>query len=568
MSNTTNGKKTEYTLTPENGIAGTYVSSYVDENGLLKKIDIHDAEHFNFGYDVVDVLAKKCPDKTAMLHVSKDGKERRFTFKDMMLYSNKTANYLRYLGIKRGDRVLLILKRHYQFWFTIVALHKIGAIAVPCSFLLTKKDFEYRLKAAEINAVVVTADGEVSEELDKAAKNYTGLKAKILVGGTKEGWSSYNRDIRYFSSTYKKPEDYAGGNDSALMFFTSGTTSYPKMATHSFKYPLGHYVTAKYWHQVDSEGLHFTISDTGWGKALWGKIYGQWLCEAPIFTYDYDEFFAKEILAMIEKYRMTTFCAPPTVFRMLVHVDMRKFDLTSLKNVSTAGEALNPEIYDKFYKMTGLKIMEGFGQTETTLTIANLKGMEPKPGSMGKPSPLYDVRLLADNDREVEPGQAGEICIRTQEAVPCGLFKGYYLDGEKTNAVLHDGYYHTGDTAYMDDDGYLYYIGRVDDVIKSAGYRVGPFEIENEIMKLPYVLECAVTSVPDKVRGQAIKASIVLTKGTAVTDKLRKDTMKYLKANLASYKRPKVVDFVEELPKTSSGKIRRAEIKAKDWKNA
>ena len=305
MSNTTNGKTTEYTLTPENGIAGTYVSSYVDENGLLKKIDIHDAEHFNFGYDVVDVLAKKCPDKTAMLHVSKDGKERRFTFKDMMLYSNKTANYLRYLGIKRGDRVLLILKRHYQFWFTIVALHKIGAIAVPCSFLLTKKDFEYRLKAAEINAVVVTADGEVSEELDKAAKNYTGLKAKILVGGTKEGWSSYNRDIRYFSSTYKKPEDYAGGNDSALMFFTSGTTSYPKMATHSFKYPLGHYVTAKYWHQVDSEGLHFTISDTGWGKALWGKIYGQWLAEAPIFTYDYDEFFAKEILAMMERYHMT-----------------------------------------------------------------------------------------------------------------------------------------------------------------------------------------------------------------------------------------------------------------------
>ncbi|MBO4591093.1 MAG: AMP-binding protein, partial [Eubacterium sp.] len=433
---------------------------------------------------------------------------------------------------------------------------------------LTKKDFEYRLKAAQINAAIVTADGDVSGELDKAAKNYLGLKTKIIVGNPKEGWANYNRDIRFFSSSFKRTEESAGGDDTSLMFFTSGTTSYPKMAAHSFKYPLGHYVTAKYWHQVDSEGMHFTISDTGWGKALWGKIYGQWLSEASIFTYDYDEFFAKEILAMIEKYRMTSFCAPPTVFRMLVHVDMRKFDLSSLKNVSTAGEALNPEIYDKFYKMTGLKIMEGFGQTETTLLIANLKGMDPKPGSMGKPSPLYDIHLLADGDREVEPGQAGEICVKISDKVPCGLYKGYYLDEEKTNAVLHNGYYHTGDTAYMDDDGYLYYIGRVDDVIKSAGYRVGPFEIENEIMKLPYVLECAVTSVPDIVRGQAIKASIVLTKGTVATDKLRKDTMKYLKANLASYKRPKIVDFVDDLPKTSSGKIRRAEIKAKDWKNA
>ena len=567
MSNN-NGNAAEYKLTPEAGIAGSYISSYVDEKGLLKSIDIHDAENFNFGFDVVDALAKKCPDKTAMLHISKHGKERRFSFKDMMIYSNKTANYLSYLGIKKGDRVLLILKRHYQFWFTLVALHKIGAIAVPCSFLLTKKDFEYRLKAAQINAAIVTADGDVSGELDKAAKNYLGLKTKIIVGNPKEGWANYNRDIRFFSSSFKRTEESAGGDDTSLMFFTSGTTSYPKMAAHSFKYPLGHYVTAKYWHQVDSEGMHFTISDTGWGKALWGKIYGQWLSEASIFTYDYDEFFAKEILAMIEKYRMTSFCAPPTVFRMLVHVDMRKFDLSSLKNVSTAGEALNPEIYDKFYKMTGLKIMEGFGKTETKLHIANLKGMDPKPGSMGKPSPLYDIHLLADGDREVEPGQAGEICVKISDKVPCGLYKGYYLDEEKTNAVLHNGYYHTGDTAYMDDDGYLYYIGRVDDVIKSAGYRVGPFEIENEIMKLPYVLECAVTSVPDIVRGQAIKASIVLTKGTVATDKLRKDTMKYLKANLASYKRPKIVDFVDDLPKTSSGKIRRAEIKAKDWKNA
>jgi acetyl-CoA synthetase len=340
------------------------------------------------------------------------------------------------------------------------------------------------------------------------------------------------------------------------------------MATHSYKYPLGHYITAKYWHQVDSSGLHFTISDTGWGKALWGKLYGQWLAEAPVFTYDYDDFYAKEILGMIEKYRITSFCAPPTVFRMLVHVDMSKFDLSSLKNVSTAGEALNPEVYSKFKKATGLCIMEGFGQTETTLTIANLKGMKPRPGSMGKPSPMYDIRIMVDENTEAAPGETGEVCIRLGENPPRGLFLGYYLDKEKTDAVLHDGMYHTGDTAYMDTDGYMWYVGRVDDVIKTAGYRVGPFEIENEIMKLPYVLECAVTSVPDLVRGQAIKASIVLTKDMVPSDKLRKETMKYLKANLASYKRPKIVDFVDVLPKTSSGKVRRAEIKAKDWDQA
>ena len=557
----------DYDLTPEEGIAGKYISTYVDENGLLKKIDIHDDDDFNFGFDVVDVLAEKCPDKTAMMHISKEGRERRITFADMKNYSNKTANYFHYLGIRKGDRVLLVLKRHYQFWFALVALHKIGAVAVPCSFLLTKKDFEYRLKTGKINAVVCTADGEVSDEMDKAAKNYMGLRAKMLVGGSKEGWSNFNRDVRFFSSQFKRPANVSCGDDTALMFFTSGTTSYPKMAAHSHKYPLGHYVTAKYWHQVDSQGIHFTISDTGWGKALWGKIYGQWLSEAAVFTYDYDEFFAKEILALMEKYRITTFCAPPTVFRMLVHVDMRKFDLSHLKNVSTAGEALNPEVYEKFYRMTGLKIMEGFGQTETTLVAANLKGMEPKPGSMGKPNPLYDMHVLNDKGQDAHVGETGEICISIKDGKPRGLFQGYYLDDEKTAAVVRDGYYHTGDTAFMDEDGYLWYVGRGDDIIKSAGFRVGPFEIENEVMKLPYVMECAVTSVPDKVRGQAIKVSIVLTKGSEATEKLKKETMKYLKSNLASYKRPKFVDFVESLPKTSSGKIRRAEIKAKDWED-
>ena len=557
---------TDYKLTPESGVAGKYISSYVDDRGLIKAIDFHNDENFNFGFDIVDELAAKCPDKTAMLHISKEGKERRITFKDMMTYSNKTANYLHYLGIRKGDRVLLSLKRHYQFWFIIIALHKIGAVAVPCSFLLTRNDFEYRFKAGHISAVICTADGTVADEITKATKNYNGLKIKILVGGSMEGWSNYNRDIRFFSGSLKRTANSAGGNDPMLMFFTSGTTSYPKMAMHSYKYPLGHYITAKYWHQVNPDGLHFTISDTGWGKALWGKLYGQWLSEAPVFTYDYDEFFAKDILGMIEKYRITSFCAPPTVFRMLVHVDMSKFDLSSLKNVSTAGEALNPEVFSKFKKHTGLSIMEGFGQTETTLVVANLKGMKPKSGSMGKVSPMYDVVLMADDEREAEINEPGELCIRIGENPPNGLFMGYYLDKEKTDSVVYDGLYHTCDSAYMDEDGYLWYVGRVDDVIKTAGYRVGPFEIENEIMKLPYVLECAVTSVPDLVRGQAIKASIVLTKGTAASDKLRKDTMKYLKSNLASYKRPKIVEFVEELPKTTSGKVRRAEIKNKDWK--
>ncbi len=557
----------EYTLTPEKGVAGKFISSYVDDKGLIKAIDFHDDDQFNFGFDIVDELARKCPDKTAMLHISREGKERRITFKDMMTYSNKTANYLHYLGIRKGDRVLLSLKRHYQFWFIIIALHKIGAVAVPCSFLLTRKDFEYRLKAGHISAVICTADGSVADEITKATKNYNGLKTKILVGGSLDGWSNYNRDIRFFSGTLKRTANSAGGNDPMLMFFTSGTTSYPKMAMHSYKYPLGHFITAKYWHQVNPEGLHFTISDTGWGKALWGKLYGQWLCEAPVFTYDYDEFFAKDILSMIQKYRITSFCAPPTVFRMLVHVDMTRFDLSSLKNVSTAGEALNPEVYSKFKKHTGLSIMEGFGQTETTLVVANFKGMTPKSGSMGKASPLYDVVLMADDNREAGVNEPGEICIRLGDTPPNGLFMGYYLDKEKTDKAVYDGLYHTCDSAYKDEDGYLWYIGRVDDVIKTAGYRVGPFEIENEIMKIPYVLECAVTSIPDLVRGQAIKASIVLTKGTAPSDKLRKDTMKYLKNNLASYKRPKVIEFVDELPKTSSGKVRRVEIKDKDWKD-
>jgi len=546
---------------PEEGIAGKYVSTVKTPEGYLSAIKFHNDDHFNFAYDVVDVLAEKCPDKTAMLHISRDGKERRFTFQDMMLYTNRTANYFSYIGIKKGDRVMLVLKRHYQFWFAILALHKIGAVAVPATYLLTRKDFEYRFKAGHIDAVVATTDGDVISEINKATKGYEGLKAKIAVGGSRNGWLSFNHDLRFFSSHFRRPAHTPGGDDPMLMYFTSGTTSYPKMAAHSYKYPLGHYVTAKFWHQVNPDGMHLSISDTGWAKAAWGKLYGQWLCEAPVFVYDYDEFFAKEILGMIEKYKITTFCAPPTVYRMLVHADMSKFDLSSLENASTAGEALNTEVFRKFQNATGLAIMEGFGQTETTMTIGCLKGTEPHPGSMGKANPQYDVQVLRPDGTPCQPKEVGEICVRTADGIPNGLFKGYYLDPDKTASVWYDGFYHTGDTACVDELGYYWYVGRVDDVIKSAGYRVGPFEIENEIMKLPYVLECAVTSVPDKIRGQAIKASIVLTSGTEATDQLKKDVMKYMRGALASYKRPKYVEFVAELPKTTSGKIRRIQIR-------
>ncbi len=547
------------------GIADRYIETTLDDDGILDSISYMNDENFNFAYDVVDVMAKKCPDKLAMLHVSREGRERHFTFRDMAKYSNKAANYFSYLGIKKGENLMLVLKRHFQFWFSLLALHKIGAVAIPATNLLTKKDFEYRFKVGEVDAVICTADGDVSREVDKAAWGNSRLKTKIMVGGARESWHCFNKDIRYFSANFARPEEAPGGEDTMLMFFTSGTTSYPKITAHNYKYPLGHYITAKYWHQVDPNGIHFAISDTGWGKALWGKIYGQWICEAPVFTYDFDDFDAKEILQMIGKYGITTFCAPPTVYRVMVHLKLENYDLSSLQNVTTAGEALNPKIFEKFKEKTGFDIMEGFGQTETTMLIGNIQGMMPRPGSMGKSSPLYDISVMRPDGTIADPGEEGEIVVKTSENIPNGLFKGYYGDEEKTDSVWYDGYYHTGDTAYMDEDGYLWYVGRVDDVIKSAGYRIGPFEIENEIMKLPYVLECAVTSVPDRLRGQAIKATIVLADGSDGDEHMKNDIVKYLKNNIASYKWPKIVDFAKELPKTISGKVRRAEIKKSDW---
>ena len=544
-------------------VADNFITSTYDENGVFNGISFKNEDKFNFAFDCVDAIAAKTPDKLAMMWVANDKSDRRFTFNDMKRYSAKTANYFESLGIKRGDTVMLVLKRHYQFWFSMLALHKIGAIAIPATNQLVEHDFDYRFKAAGVKAIVCTADGGVSLEAEKAAAAYPDM-IKVLVGGKRDGWCDFNVEMERFSTHFERKEDTPCGDDPMLMLFTSGTTGYPRIATHSYKYALGHYPTAKHWHNVNPNGLHFTISDTGWGKALWGKLYGQWLCEAATFTYDFDRFHSEDILPMFAKYHITTFCAPPTMYRFFIKEDLSKYDLSSIEYATTAGEALNPEVFNQFKKATGLTIMEGFGQTETTLSIANFVGSTPKIGSMGRPSPLYDVVLLDPDGNECKIGDVGEICIRTKDSTPCGLFVGYYRDKEKTDEVWYDGYYHTGDQATMDEDGYLWYVGRIDDVIKSSGYRIGPFEIESVIMELPYVLECAVTPVPDEVRGQIVKATIVLVKGTVGTEDLKKEIQEYVKTHTAPYKYPRIVEFVEELPKTISGKIRRVEIRKND----
>ena len=538
-------------------VSSKFVECTEAENGALQKIEFKNEDKFNFAFDIVDEIAKKDPEKLAMLHIDKNKVERRFTFNDMKRASNQCANYFKSLGIKKGNRVMLVLKRHYQFWYAILALHKLGAVAIPATNLLQEHDFDYRFNAAEVSAIVCTADGDVAHQVDLAEPASPTLKTKILVGGEREGWHNFDEEFPLFSAHFYRTEDTACGNDLMLMFFTSGTTGYPKIAAHNYKYALGHYVTAKYWHGVDENGLHFTISETGWGKALWGKLYGQWLCEGAVFTYDFDRFDAADILPMFAKYHITTFCAPPTMLRMMIKQDISQYDLSSIKHMTTAGEALNPEVYRQFEKATGLQIMEGFGQTELTLMIANLMGNSHKLGSMGKPTPAYDVDILDPDGNPVPDGETGEIVVKTSDKVPCGLFAGYYKNQERTDEVWHDGYYHTGDTAWRDEDGFYWYVGRVDDVIKSSGYRIGPFEIESVIMELPYVLECGVSAAPDEVRGQVVKASIVLVKGTEPTEELKKEIQDYVKHHTAPYKYPRIVVFKDELPKTISGKIQR-----------
>ena len=551
-------EKTFVTAKAEHNLeAKKFIVTEEDENGILKKLDYKNEDSFNFAFDIVDAVADKYPDKLAMLHISNDKTERRFTYNDMKKESARAANYFLSLGIKKGDRVMLVLKRHYQFWITALALHKIGAVIIPATNQLVEHDFDYRFKAAGVTAILCTADGDVADHVDKAAAKYDDLKFKIMVGADRDGWHNFDTEYKLFRSIYERTADTACGDDSMLMFFTSGTTGYPKIAAHSYKYALGHFITARYWHTVQPNDLHLTISDTGWGKAMWGKFYGQWMCEGAVFTYDFDRFDASEILPMFAKYHITTFCAPPTMYRMLIKEDLSKYDLSSIRYATTAGEALNPEVFYQFEKATGIVIMEGFGQTETTLTIGNLQGTTPKPGAMGKPVPCYDIAIVDPDGNECAVGETGEIIVRTHEKIPCGLFKGYYMDEEKTAEVWHDGMYHTGDTAWCDEDGYYWYVSRIDDVIKSSGYRIGPFEIENVIMELPYVLECGVSAAPDEMRGQVVKASIVLTKGTEPTEELKKEIQNYVKKNTAPYKYPRIVVFRDELPKTISGKIQR-----------
>ena len=532
-----------------------FIQSTEDERGSLQNIKFMDEESYNFAFDTVDAIARRDPEKLAMVHIANDMTERRFTFKEIKDASSQAANYFKSLGIKRGDRVMLVLKRHYQFWFAILGLHKLGAIAIPATNQLVEHDFTYRFNAAGVSAVLCTADGDTAHQIE-LAEGVTGTTlTKIIVNGAREGWHNFDEEYGLFSRRYVRAHDAPCGSDPMLMLFTSGTTGYPKMAMHSYKYALGHYVTAKYWHLCERDGLHFTISETGWGKALWGKLYGQWLCEGAVFVYDFNRFDAEKILPMFKQYNITTFCAPPTMYRMLIKQDLSKYDLSSIHHATTAGEALNPEVFYQFEKATGLQIAEGFGQTEMTLGIANLLGTMLKPGAMGKPVPGYGIDLVDQDGQPVEDGVNGEIVIRTDPKPTCGVYLGYYRNQEATDSVWHDGMYHTGDLAWRDEDGYYWYVGRADDVIKSSGYRIGPFEIESTIMELPYVLECGVCAAPDEVRGQVVKACIVLVKGTEGTEELKKEIQTYVKQHTAPYKYPRIVEFREELPKTISGKI-------------
>lgn len=552
---------------------GDFVESVENEKGELISIRFPNKERFNFAFDALDAIAAETPDKLAMLHINREKVERRFTFRDISLLSSKAANYLEALGVRKGDRVMVLVKRHWQFWVIIMALCRIGAIIIPATNMLLKKDLIYRFKSGGVTAVIATSDGDTTNQIELASEEYKELNHKFIVNEKRAGWHFFDDEYVGYNDSYPRRTDTSCGEENMLMYFSSGTTGEPKLVMHSYTYPLGHFVTAKYWHNIHHDDLHFTISDTGWGKALWGKLYGQWMAGGAVFTYDFDRFDAGDILPMFAKYNITTFCAPPTMFRMFIKEDLSLYDLSSIKYATTAGEALNPEVFNKFLSATGVKLMEGFGQTETTLTIANLLGAECIPGSMGKPNPMYKIVILNSEGKPADTGETGEITVYTGDSKPCGLFLGYYsdsspdhIDHNQTKPAWHDDYYHTGDMAWTDEDGYLWYVGRSDDLIKSSGYRIGPFEIESVIMELPFVLECAVTGVPDEIRGQLVKATIVPVKGTVVTEALQKEVQEYVKSHTAAYKYPRIVEFVDALPKTFNGKIKRGAIRRQDTK--
>ena len=542
-------------------LCDNYVIETYDDNGVIAGVEFDYPDNYNFGYDVVDEMGRLAPDQRAVVWFNVDKEERTFTFGDISRLSSKAANVFRNHGIGRGDKVLVILKRNYEYWYVAPALEKLGAVIIPATNLLNVEDLKYRINAANIKAMVGTPDGDTIDDMLKAAAECPQVEKIFAVRKNVEGTVDFTAEMETASEEFERIETRV--TDEMILYFTSGTTGYPKAVIHDHTYSLSHIITAKYWQNVQEDGLHFTIAETGWGKASWGKIYGQWLCGCAVMVYDMHRFTPKSLLRVMEKYKVTSFCAPPTVYRYFVKYGMDKVDLSSLQHLTTAGEALNPEVFDKVLEQTGLKLMEGFGQTETTLMLANFDGMEPKPGSMGIPSPLYNVKVVDADGKQVPSGQVGEIVVIPEDrhAYQQGIFMGYCDNDELYEEAWRGGMYHTGDTASVDEDGYFWYVGRVDDLIKTRGYRVGPFEIENVIMEHPAVLECAVTGVPHEDRGQVIKATIVLAEGYDDSPELEHDIVHQANSKLASYKWIHVVEFVSEMPKTISGKIRRVEIR-------
>ncbi|HML66112.1 MAG TPA: AMP-binding protein [Dysgonomonas sp.] len=537
--------------------------SFTSTQDFADNYHVHIPENFNFGYDIVDQWAKTNPDKRAMCWANDLGKHIDFSFKDMKEQSDRAASYFLSLGIGKGDMVMLILKRRYEFWFSIIALHKIGAVAIPATHLLTKKDIVYRNNAADIKAIVCVDDELVIQHVNDAMSESPSVKYRIVCGETdSDGWINFDQGLKD-AKPFVRPKHVNINTDISLLYFTSGTTGDPKMVIHDYTYPLGHIVTAKYWHNLNEDSLHLTVADTGWGKAVWGKLYGQWIVGACVMVYDHEKFHPQDMLRLIQEYKVTSFCAPPTVYRFMIREDLSEFDLSSLKYATTAGEALNPSVFEAFYEGTGIKMMEAFGQTETTPTIVTFPWIEPKPGSMGVPNPAYDMDLISPDGRSVEDGEVGEVVIKTNRWRPLGLFMGYYRDEALTEQVYYDHLYHTGDMAWRDEDGYYWFVGRTDDVIKSSGYRIGPFEVESALMTHPAVVECAITGVPDDIRGQVVKATIVLAQEyrDQANDELKHEIQDYVKNVTAPYKYPRIIEFVDELPKTISGKIKRAEIR-------
>jgi len=552
-------------------VSRTEFESYED---FKKNFKIIIPSNFNFAYDVVDVYAAEQPDKRAIVWCDDDGGEAVFTFGELKYYSDKAANVFWDLGIRKGDTVMLTLKKHYEFWFCLLALHKIGAIAIPATNMLTSKDIIYRVERGNIKMIVSAPEEGLLDHIDDAHKEHKKhkdvLQFKALIGKKREGWIDFSEKIENASPEFERPtgSDATQNDDIFLLYFTSGTTGLPKMVQHDFTYPLGHIITANFWQNVVDDGVHFTVADTGWAKSAWGKIYGQWISGSAVFVYNYDRFNADKLLENIIKFGVTTFCAPPTIYNFLINKDLSQHDLSGIKYCVVAGEPLNPEVYEQFLKQTGLKLMEGFGQTESVVTVATYPWMEPKPGSMGKPSPEYQIELINVDANLCEPGEEGEIVLNTKSTTPVGMFVGYRQNPELTNSVWHDGYYHTGDMAWVDEDGYFWFIGRSDDIIKSSGYRIGPFEVESALIEHPAVLECAITAIPDPIRGQLVKATVVLTKDYSPSDDLKKELQNHVKKVTAPYKYPRIIEFVTELPKTISGKIRRVEIRGKDVENA